>query len=61
MINEIFKDIIDLGVVAYIDDILIYSQTKEEYEKLIKEVFSRLQKWDFSCIDRQMQVSQVGN
>jgi hypothetical protein len=25
MINEIFKDMIDLGIVAYIDDILIYS------------------------------------
>jgi hypothetical protein len=29
MINKIFKDMIDLGVVAYIDDILIYSQTIE--------------------------------
>jgi hypothetical protein len=45
IINEIFKDMIDLGVVAYIDDILIYSQTKEEHEKLVKEVLSRLQKW----------------
>jgi hypothetical protein len=25
MINEIFKDMFDLGVIAYIDDILIYS------------------------------------
>jgi hypothetical protein len=49
IINEIFKDMIDLGVVSYIDDILIYSQTKEEYEKLIKEVFSYLQKWDLAA------------
>jgi hypothetical protein len=42
MINEIFKDIIDLGVVAYIDDIFIYNQTKEESEKLVKEVLSCL-------------------
>jgi hypothetical protein len=48
MINEIFKNMIDLGVVAYIDDILIYSQTEEEHEKLIKEVLSRLQKWDLA-------------
>jgi hypothetical protein len=25
MINEIFKDMIDLGIIAYIDNILIYS------------------------------------
>jgi hypothetical protein len=49
MINAIFKDMINLGVVAYIDDILIYSQTKEEHEKLIKEVFSCLQKWDLAA------------
>jgi hypothetical protein len=29
MINEIFKNMIDLGVVTYIDDILIYSQIQE--------------------------------
>jgi hypothetical protein len=40
--NEIFKDMINLSIVTYIDDILIYSQNKEEYEKLIKEVLSRL-------------------
>jgi hypothetical protein len=48
IINKIFKDMIDLGIVTYIDDILINSQTKEEYEKLITEVLSRLQKWDLA-------------
>jgi hypothetical protein len=45
MIHEIFKDMIDLGIVAYIDDILIYSQTKEEHEKLVKEVLIYHQMW----------------
>jgi hypothetical protein len=49
MINEIFKDIIDLGVVTYIDDILIYSQTKKEHERLVKEVLSRLEKEDLGA------------
>jgi hypothetical protein len=40
---------IDLGVVAYIDNILIYSSTKEEHEKLIKEVLSHIQKWDLGA------------
>jgi hypothetical protein len=44
MINEIFKDMIDLGIIAYIDDILIFSQIKEEHEKLVKEVLSHLYK-----------------
>jgi chaperone required for assembly of F1-ATPase len=48
MINEIYKNIINLGVVAYIDDILIYSQTKEIYVRLIKEVLSHLQTWDLA-------------
>jgi hypothetical protein len=45
MIKEISKDMILLGDVGYIDDILIYGQSKEEYENLVKEVFSHLQKW----------------
>jgi hypothetical protein len=53
MINKIFKDMINLGIIAYINDILIYSYTKEEHEKLIKEVLSRLQKWDLvASIDK---------
>jgi hypothetical protein len=48
MINEIFKNMIDLRVVTYIDDILIYSQTKEKHEKLIKEVLSHLQMLDIA-------------
>jgi hypothetical protein len=49
-IDKIFKDMIDLRIVAYIDDILIYIQIKEEHEKLIKEVLSRLQKWDLATL-----------
>jgi hypothetical protein len=48
MINKIFKNMINLGVVTYIDNIIIYSQIKEEYEKRVKEVLSRLQKWDLA-------------
>jgi hypothetical protein len=49
MIKEIFKDMIDLGVVTYMNDILIYSQTNEEHEKLVKEVLTRLYKWDLAA------------
>src|ERR1700712_2354959 len=42
MINAILRDLIDAGVVAYIDDILIYSKTEEEHIALVQEVLRRL-------------------
>jgi hypothetical protein len=42
MINAILRDLIDAGVVAYIDDILIYSKTEEEHILLVQEVLRRL-------------------
>jgi hypothetical protein len=44
MINKIFKEMINRGVTGYIDNILIYSHTKKEHERLIKAVLSHLQK-----------------
>jgi hypothetical protein len=40
---------IDLGIVAYIDDILISSKTKENHERLVKEVLSCFQKLDLAA------------
>ena len=40
--NNLFSDILDRGVVAFMDDVLIYSSTIEEYEVLLKAVFTRL-------------------
>jgi hypothetical protein len=56
MINEIFKDMIDHGIVAYIDDILIYSQTKEEHESLVNEVYSHLQQWNLAALVEKCEV-----
>jgi len=41
--NHIFRDMIDLGLLAYIDDLLIYAKTEEEYDTIVKEVLQRLQ------------------
>ena len=41
--NNLFSDILDRGVVAFMDDVLIYSSTIDEHEQLLKAVFSRLQ------------------
>ena len=40
--NKLFSDVLDSGVIAFMDDVLIYSPTIEEYELLLKAVFSRL-------------------
>ena len=42
MMNEIFSDLLDVGVIVYIDDILIYSKTEEEHKKLVRTVVERL-------------------
>jgi hypothetical protein len=36
--NHILKDLLDEGVVVYIDDVLIYAETEEKYDLLVKEV-----------------------
>jgi hypothetical protein len=46
MMNDIFKDYLDKGVIVYIDDILIYGQNKEIHEELVKEVLEWLAKND---------------
>ncbi|KAH0614360.1 uncharacterized protein H6S33_006246 [Morchella sextelata] len=43
MVNTIFKDLLDQGVVVYLDDILIYSKTKEEHTALVRKILGRLQ------------------
>src|SRR5690606_33341492 len=44
MINSILRELLDEGVIAYLDDILIYSRTMEEHIKLVREVLKRLYK-----------------
>jgi methionyl-tRNA synthetase len=43
IINHIFRDMLDQGVIAYIDDILIYVETEEKHDELVKEVLKRLE------------------
>jgi len=43
MMNHILSDVLDVGVLAYMDDILIYAKTEEEHDRLVKEVLRKLQ------------------
>ena len=42
MMNTIFYDMLDNGVIIYLDDILIYAETEEELTRLTLEVLKRL-------------------
>ena len=43
MMNEIFKDMIEYGVVIYLHDLLIFSRSEEDHITLTKNVLERLQ------------------
>src|SRR5205807_8038002 len=49
MIKDIFRDVLDEGVIAYMDDILIYSETIEEHVSLVRRIMERLWK-AYLCI-----------
>ena len=42
--NNVFSDLLDVCVVVYLDDILIYSDNIMQHRKHVKEVLKRLQK-----------------
>ncbi|KAK3568931.1 hypothetical protein QTP86_020639 [Hemibagrus guttatus] len=44
LINKVFQDILGKWVIAYIDDILVYSTSLEEHVCHVREVLSRLQR-----------------
>ena len=47
--NEILKEFLDLGVVCYLDDILIYSRNEAEHETLVKLVLQKLMDHDLAA------------
>jgi len=47
MMNDLFRDLINQGDTAtFIDDILVATDTEEEYNKLVEEVLKRLEEND---------------
>ena len=47
--NNLFSDLLDHGVVVFLDDVLIYSATLEEHLRLLNKVMERLRKFEFYC------------
>jgi hypothetical protein len=44
MMNHVFFELLDRGVVVYLDDVLIYSRDVASHKKLLNEVFALLAK-----------------
>ncbi|KAK3521445.1 hypothetical protein QTP70_004971 [Hemibagrus guttatus] len=44
LINEVFQEILNKYVIAYIDNILVYSASFEEHVHHVRAVLSRLQR-----------------
>jgi hypothetical protein len=42
MMNDIFRDLLDLGFIVYLDNILIYAETEEEHDCIVTEVLKHL-------------------
>jgi hypothetical protein len=45
VMHNVFFDLLDRGVVIYLDDILVYSKSIDEHKILLQKVFERLQQY----------------
>ena len=64
-INDIFSDVLDVFVVIYLNDILIYSDNMDDYKKHVKEVLKRLREnWLYAlptkCVFYQNRIEFLG-
>ena len=43
--NNLFSDMLDRGVVVFLDDVLIYSSSLEDHLRLLNQVMARLRQY----------------
>jgi hypothetical protein len=44
IMNDLLRNLLDYEIIIYIDDILVYSETQEDYDRLVLEVLRRPKK-----------------
>jgi hypothetical protein len=42
IMNHIFRDLLDLGLIVYLDNILIYAEREQEHDRIITELLKHL-------------------
>ena len=47
--NNLFTDLLDRGVIVFLNDVLVYSHTREEHVQLLRTVFGKLREHRFYC------------
>ena len=45
LMNDVFRDLLDVCIIIYLDDILIYSRNEEEHKEHVKLVLEKLQEY----------------
>jgi len=65
MMNHILSDMLYIGVLAYMDDILVHDETQERHDDLVKEVLRRQQENGLAvspeiCVRRTQEVEFLG-
>jgi len=48
MMNHIFRDILNLRLLVYMDNLLLYAKTVEEHDKIVGEVLRRLREYCYT-------------
>jgi len=48
MMNKILRELLDYGIVQYLDDILIYTEHMDDHIKLVQKVLDRLEQHDLA-------------
>ena len=64
--HALFHDLLDQGVVVYLDDVLVYAETLEEHNALLEKVLQRLRQHKYyaavdKCYFAQQEVAFLGH
>ena len=54
-INNVLREHLDVFVVVYLDDILVYSKNEEDHKKHVRQILNALKKADLRIISEKSQ------
>ena len=49
VMNNLFTNLLDQGIIVFLDDILVYSHTRDKHVQLLHKVFDKLHEHRFYC------------